>query len=138
MSGHGDKILAELYHSGGHDMERKGRIVSYTDKELREMRERGESKSDWAKAAAMTYEEIEAAIASDPDEAGMVIDWSTASAELPKPKAVLNMRVDHDVLEFFRNEGKGYQTKINAVLRSYVDQRMRHELKAKSRASKLQ
>ena len=108
-------------------MERKGRIVSYTDKELREMQERGESKSDWARAAAMTYEEIEAAIASDPDEAGMVVDWSTVSVELPQPKVVLNIRVDHDVLKFFRNQGKGYQTKINAVLRSYVDQQKHHE-----------
>jgi len=37
------------------------------------------------------------------------------------------MRVDYEVLEFFRNQGKGYQTKINAVLRSYVDQRMQHD-----------
>jgi uncharacterized protein (DUF4415 family) len=62
----------------------------------------------------------------------MVVDWSTVTAELPQPKAVLNIRIDHDVLEYFRNQGKGYQTKINAVLRSYVDQRMHHDLKAKS------
>ncbi len=112
-------------------MEKKGRIVSYTEKELREMQERGEDESDWARAAAMTDAEIEAAIASDPDEAGMVVDWSTVTTELPQPKAVLNMRVDNDVLEFFRNEGKGYQTKINAVLRSYVDQRLLRDLKSK-------
>jgi len=83
---------------------------------------------DWEQAAAMTEEEIAAAIASDPDEAGMVIDWSTTSTELPQPKKVLNMRIDADVLQFFRREGKGYQTKINAVLRSYVDQQRRHEM----------
>ncbi len=108
-------------------MARKERIVKYTDKELRAMQERGESKSNWAQAAAMTDAELEAAIASDPDEAGMVVDWSKATVELPQPKAVLNMRVDYDVMEFFRNQGKGYQTKINAVLRSYVDQRMLHD-----------
>ena len=75
----------------------------------------------------MTEEEITAAIASDPDEAGMVIDWSTVSVDLPQPKEVLNMRIDADVLQFFRREGKGYQTKINAVLRSYVDQKHRQE-----------
>ena len=74
----------------------------------------------------MTDAEIETAIASDPDEAGMVVDWSKASVELPKLKAVLNMRIDYDVMEYFRNQGKGYQTKINAVLRSYVDQRRHH------------
>ncbi len=31
------------------------------------------------------------------------------------------MRIDRDILEFFKSEGKGYLTKINAVLRSYVD-----------------
>jgi uncharacterized protein (DUF4415 family) len=56
----------------------------------------------------------------------MAVDWSQASVELPQPKATLNMRIDCDVLEFFRRQGKGYQTKINAVLRSYVEQ-MRHE-----------
>ena len=116
-----------LLNLGKHDMEKKGRIVSYTDKELREMQERGEDQSDWAKAFAMTDEEIEAAIASDPDEAGMVVDWSTGTTEIPQPKAVLNMRVDYDVMKYFRNQGKGYQTKINAVLRSYVDQQMQHD-----------
>ena len=108
-------------------MSKKGRIVKYSDDELRAMQERGEDQSNWAQAAAMTDAEIDAAIASDPDEAGMVVDWSKASVELPQHKAVLNMRVDYDVMEFFRNQGKGYQTKINAVLRSYVDQRMQHD-----------
>jgi uncharacterized protein (DUF4415 family) len=108
-------------------MKKKERIVRYTDKELLAMQERGEDKSNWAKAAAMTEAEIEAAIADDSDEAGMVVDWSTASVELPQPKAVLNMRVDYEVLEYFRNQGKGYQTKINAVLRSYVDHRQHKE-----------
>jgi len=39
------------------------------------MQERGESKSNWAQAAAMTDADIEAAIAGDNDEAGMVVDW---------------------------------------------------------------
>ena len=55
-----------------------------------------------------------------------VIDWDSATIEMPQPKAVLNMRVDRDVLDYFRQTGKGYQTRINAVLRSYVE-RMRHE-----------
>ncbi len=104
-------------------MAKREHIVRYTDKELREMRERGEDKSDWKKAASMTNKEIEAAIAGDEDEKEMHVDWSNISAELPRPKAVLNMRIDHDVLEFFRSQGKGYQKRIHAVLRSYVEQR---------------
>ena len=107
-------------------MAKKERIAKFTDDELRAKQARGEDKSDWKHAAAMTEAEIEAAVADDPDEAGMTIDWSQASVELPQPKATLNMRIDRDVLEFFRRQGKGYQTKINAVLRSYVEQ-MRHD-----------
>jgi uncharacterized protein (DUF4415 family) len=107
-------------------MAKKERIVRFTDDALRAKQARGEDKSDWKRAAAMTEAEIEAAIADDPDEAGMAVDWSQASVELPQPKATLNMRIDRDVLEFFRRQGKGYQTRINAVLRSYVEQ-MRHD-----------
>jgi len=108
-------------------MARQEHIIKHTDDELRAKQARGESKSDWKTAAAMSEAEIEAAIADDPDEAGMVVDWAQASVELPESKAVLNMRIDRDVLEFFRRQGKGYQTKINAVLRSYVEQMLHHE-----------
>jgi uncharacterized protein (DUF4415 family) len=103
---------------------RKERIVRHTAREL--AAKRGASRSDWAKAAAMTDEQLEASIAADPDEAGMVMDWESVTVELPKPKADLHMRVDRDVLDFFRKTGKGYQTRINAVLRSYVS-RVRHD-----------
>ena len=106
-------------------MRKKDGTVRYTAKQLVDLRNRGETRSNWAKAAALTNEEIEAQIAADPDEADMVIDWDSATVEMPQPKAVLNMRIDRDVLEYFRKMGKGYQTRINAVLRSYMD-RMRH------------
>jgi len=98
-------------------MQKKENIKTYTAEQISRM----EDRSDWAHAEAMTFEQIEAAIASDPDEAGMEIDWANASLRLPEPKATLNMRVDRDILEFFKNTGRGYQTKINAVLRAYKD-----------------
>ena len=108
-------------------MAKKKHFVRYTTEELQAMQARGESKSDWARAGAMTQEEIEAAIADDPDEAGMVVDWSTASVEMPQPKAVVSIRVDRNVLDFFRSQGAGYQTRMNAVLRSYVEHAARRE-----------
>ena len=51
-------------------MTKKERIGRYSAKELAAKRQRGESRSDRAHAAAMTNEEIEADIATDPDEAG--------------------------------------------------------------------
>jgi uncharacterized protein (DUF4415 family) len=108
-------------------MQRSGRIVRYTAEELREMRRRGETHTDWARQEAMTYEEIEAQIAADPDEAGMVVDWDSVTTVMPKPKVDVHMRVDGDVLDWFRKSGKGYQTRINAVLRSYVTQMRKRE-----------
>jgi len=79
----------------------------------------------------MTEEELERTIADDPDEAGMVVDWSKATTEMPQPKAVLNMRVDRRVLDFFQRGGRGYQTRINAVLNAFVDA---HQPRAKAAA----
>ena len=102
-------------------MPKKEPIVRYSAEDLAAKRQRGETQSDWARASAMTEEEIERDIASDPDETGMVVDWNSVSVKLPELKADLHMRIDRDVLEFFRKTGRGYQTRINAVLRSYVE-----------------
>ena len=101
-------------------MKKKERTVRYSAEKLSAKRARGQSRSDWAKSAATTARNIEASIESDPDEAGMVVDWTKASAEMPQPKVVLNMRVDRDVIDYFRHTGRGYQTRINAVLRAFV------------------
>jgi uncharacterized protein (DUF4415 family) len=103
-------------------MAKKGHTVSYTPEELAKLKTSEGTQSDWSAAAAMTPAQIEANIAADPDEEGMVMDWENASVTLPEAKSVLNMRVDRDVLDYFRNTGRGYQTRINAVLRSYVEQ----------------
>jgi uncharacterized protein (DUF4415 family) len=103
-------------------MAKKEHIVRYSAEELAEMRRRGQTHSDWERAAATTYEEIEAQIAADPDEAGMIFDWESGTSEMPKPRAELRLRIDRDVLDFFRSTGRGYQSRINAVLRHYVQQ----------------
>ena len=56
---------------------------------------------------------------------------------LPKKKDSITLRIDHDVLEFFKHQGRGYQTLINAVLKTYVTsvynhlKQKRHKLKRK-------
>lgn len=59
-------------------------IKRYTLEEIRAMRERGEDQTDWAKVDTMTEEDIEAAIASDPDEAGIEWDWANAKIVMPQ------------------------------------------------------
>lgn len=47
-------------------------------------------------------------------------DWTEEPLELPETKKAISLRVDRDVLDFFQKEGKGYQTRMNAVLRAYM------------------
>jgi uncharacterized protein (DUF4415 family) len=47
--------------------------------------------------------------------------WARARISDPRPKEQIAIRVDTDVLEWFREDGKGYQTRMNAVLRAYMD-----------------
>ena len=46
--------------------------------------------------------------------------WEDSPLDLPEPKQAISLRVDRDVLEFFKSGGKGYQTRMNAVLRAYM------------------
>jgi uncharacterized protein (DUF4415 family) len=97
-------------------------ITRITLDEARKLVAEGKSHTDWTKVDAMTEEDLEAAIRSDPDEgaAHLHLDWSKAIIGMPSPKAMVNMRLDRDVLDWFREGGRGYQTRINAVLRSYM------------------
>jgi len=95
-------------------------IKSYTVEEIRAKRAGGESQTDWAKIDAMSEEDIEAAAASDSEEAGIEWNWDSAEVVMPQVKEHINLRVDADVLRFFKEQGKGYQTPMNAVLRSYM------------------
>ena len=45
--------------------------------------------------------------------------WKSAKLVLPTPKEVVTMRLDADLLRWFRRE-RGYQTRINAILRAYM------------------
>jgi uncharacterized protein (DUF4415 family) len=92
----------------------------YTSEELAAMRQRGEDQTDWERVDSITDDEVERLIAEDPDERDIEWDWSSAHLVLPEPKAHINLRVDRDVLAYFREAGPGYQTRMNAVLRTYM------------------
>ncbi|PWE33553.1 hypothetical protein DDZ14_05015 [Maritimibacter sp. 55A14] len=55
------------------------------------------------------------------------VDWTKAKLVEPLPKKLISLRIDKDVLEFFRAQGKGYQTRINAVLRAYKEAQERSD-----------
>lgn len=49
------------------------------------------------------------------------IDWDKAEVVEPQKKIMISVRLDEDVLTFLKKQGRGYQTRINAILRSYMD-----------------
>lgn len=65
---------------------------------------------------------IARAVADDSDAAPLVdSDWFAAAVvEEPSPKKLISLRIDPDILDYFKQGGAGYQTRINAVLRAYV------------------
>jgi uncharacterized protein (DUF4415 family) len=82
--------------------------------------ERRPGATDLDRIAALSDAEIADAVARDPDAAPLDIDWSRAEVAVPPRKVPVSIRLDADVLDYFKHEGAGYQRRINAVLRSYV------------------
>ena len=70
---------------------------------------------------ALTDAEVEARAAADPDADTIPPGfWDTATPFEVATKEQITLRLDADVLRHFRETGRGYQTRINAVLKSYV------------------
>ncbi len=49
------------------------------------------------------------------------INWNAIIVESDDSKTAVSIRLDKEVIDFFKKDGRGYQTRINAVLRSFVD-----------------
>jgi uncharacterized protein (DUF4415 family) len=94
--------------------------VKHTAAELRAMEKRGEVKRDWKAAAKKPLPP-----GDDTDDAMDEIDWLTTELPQPRRKAHATLRLDADMLDWFRAQGKGYQTRINAILRKYFEQHTR-------------
>lgn len=46
--------------------------------------------------------------------------WQTLSLLRAAPKKMVTLRLDQDIVDWFKQHGKGYQSEINAILRAYV------------------
>lgn len=58
---------------------------------------------------------------SPPELADLPADfWADASIVHPVPKRPISLRVDEDVLRWFKQQGPRYQSRMNAVLRAYM------------------
>lgn len=104
-------------------MAKKEDIRRYTAHELAAMDRNGAARTDWAKVRATSEEALEASIEADPEDIHDPIDWTQAVKGLPARKEAVKLRIDADVLNWFRATGKGYQTRMNSVLRTFVESR---------------
>ena len=73
---------------------------------------------------------------SPPELADLPDDfWDAAVLVLPGPKRAISLRVDQDVLDWFRNSGPRYQSRMNAVLRTYMSAVRRRRTKSRVRTA---
>lgn len=79
------------------------------------------SETDWARIDSMTDEDID--FSDSPEITPELFARAVVRRGLTPPpaKVQLTLRVDSDVLDWFREQGKGYQTRINALLRAYME-----------------
>ena len=83
-------------------------------------RQRG--KTDWVRVDAMSDRTIEDAVKADPDAAPILDkNWfKQAAVVLPERKVPISLRMDREVVEWFKAHGRRYQSRMNAVLKAYV------------------
>ncbi len=81
----------------------------------------------------MTDEEIERAVAGDSDTwIPGAEEWANAKVVWPIGKEPVTIRIDKDILEWFRKRRRGYQSRINAVLRAFVEAQKPHRSASRS------
>jgi uncharacterized protein (DUF4415 family) len=79
------------------------------------------SQTDWQRLDAMTDEEID--FSDCPEITPEMFAKAVVRRGLPvtKTKTQVTLRIDSDVLEWFKSQGRGYQTQINQLLRAYME-----------------
>jgi len=89
----------------------------------RSLNRRHRGRTDWARVDALADRQIKAAIRSDPDAAPILNrKWfAKAKLVLPERKVPISLRLDREVVDWFKSHGARYQSRMNAVLKAYVE-----------------
>lgn len=79
------------------------------------------SLSDWERVEALTDEEID--LSDSPEISPEMFAKAIVRRGIKSnsPKVQLTLRIDNDVVEWFKSQGRGYQSRINALLRAYME-----------------
>ena len=83
---------------------------------------KGEGRTEWERLAAMRDDEIDYSEIPELDPTF----WAKAEVRLPETKSRITLRLDQDVLRWLKDQGPKYQTRINAILRQYMEAHQRH------------
>lgn len=87
-------------------MKETSTIVRYSHSQLKAMRARGEDQTS----------------PDAPEAESLGADfWKSARVVMPRGKTSVHLRLDNEVVEWFKENGKGHLTRMNAVLRAYVE-----------------
>jgi uncharacterized protein (DUF4415 family) len=81
----------------------------------------GESLPDWKRLDALRDEDIDLSDVAEITPEMFARAVVRRGLHPPPPKQQITIRVDADVLKWFRAQGEGYQTRINALLRAYME-----------------
>ena len=77
--------------------------------------------TDWRRLRRASAVSIRRGIEADPEAQATDNEfWKSAEVVMPAPKEIVTIRLDADLLRWFRQQ-RGYQTRINAILRSYMN-----------------
>jgi len=108
-------------------MKKEENIIRYSAEKLENMRKEDQSESDWKAVQNIKNPELKNNIKVDFDSNTTIPkEWEGLIVGFPEPKEQISLRVDKDVLRWFRSKGKGYQTYMNNILRSYVSMQEKH------------
>jgi uncharacterized protein (DUF4415 family) len=99
-------------------MRKETHIKSYTAAELKT--KRAGSGTNLKKVDAMTDVKLERLIAEDEDERDLQPDWTRAKLVLSEPKQSIHLRLEQEIIDFFKAQGKGHISRMQAVLKAYV------------------
>lgn len=105
-------------------MKKETHIKNYTAAELEA--KRAVSHTDLKKVDAMTDDELEWAITEDEDERDVLPDWTRAKLVFSEPKQSVHLRLDQEIIDFFKEQGKGHISRMQAVLKAYVSSHRPH------------
>lgn len=101
-----------------------------TGKSIATRQGKGKSRTDLARLQALKDAEIDYSDIPELPEGF----WDKAQVVIPPHKVQVSVRFDDDLVTWFKSQGPGYQTRMNAVLRSFMDS-MRRNLARPSRFS---